>query len=123
MNIAAIDADARFDNTEFSNQIIDGRALPLTTAYTCPRCGTQIGFQKSHFEHQAERQVSNLSLSIQWSFDEWASQNGQAGNPFLDWACPGCALAVRVYARPWAGGRHGDSGVYLAIVIEAEQAG
>lgn len=122
MNIAAIDADARFDNTEFSNQIMDGRALPLTTVYTCPRCGAQIGFQKVHFEHQAERQASNFSLSIQRSFNEWASLNGQAGNPFLDWACPGYALAVRVYAHPWAGGRHGDSGIDLAVVIEAEEA-
>lgn len=121
MKIEAVDAEARFDNTAFSNEIIDGRALPLTAAYTCPQCGEQVGFQKRDFEHRAERQVSNLSVSIQRSFNEWASQNGQAGNPFLDWACPGCGLAVRVYARPWAGGRHGDSGVDLAVVLEAEQ--
>lgn len=118
MNIDAVDAETRFDNTAFSNEIVDGRALPLTTTYTCPRCAERVGFNKSDFERRAQRQVSNLSPSIQRSFNDWASQHSQAGNPFLDWACPGCALAVRVYARPWAGGRHGDSGINLAVVLE-----
>ena len=121
MNIEAVHAEARFDQTAFSNEITDGRVLPLTATYTCPRCGERVGFKKLDFEHRAGRQVSNLSPSIQRSFNEWASQNGQAGNPFLDWLCPGCALAVRVYAQPWAGGRHGDAGVDLAVVLEGDQ--
>lgn len=121
MKIDAVGADSRFDNTAFSNEIIDGRALPLTAFYTCPRCGERVGFNKRDFEHRAERRVSNLSPSIQRLFNEWAAQNGQAGRPFLDWACPGCALAIRVYAHPWVGGRHGDFGVALTVVLETER--
>jgi len=121
MRINVVDADARFDNAAFSNVTVNGRALGLTASYTCPRCGERIGFNRRDFEHRAERQVSNLPSSTQRLFNEWASQNGRAGKPFLDWVCPGCGLAVRVYAQPWAGGRHGDHGVDLAVVLEAEQ--
>ena len=121
MGIEAVQADARFDNTAFSNVIIDGKALPLTATYTCPRCGEQVGFTKQNLEHRAERQLSNHSPQLQRLFNAWATQNGQAGSPFLDWSCPGCQLAVRVYVHPWAGGRHGDAGVDLAVVLEAEQ--
>ena len=121
MKIDAVVAEARFDNTAFSNEIIDGRALPLTAAYKCPRCGERVGFNKRDFEDRAQRQLSNLSPSVQLLFNEWASKNGQAGRPFLDWACPGCPLTVRVYAHPWAGGRHGDSGVDLTVVLEVDQ--
>jgi hypothetical protein len=86
MNIEAIAAASRFDDTAFSNEIIEGGALPLTATYTCPRCSEQVGFAKQNFEHRAQRQLSNLPPPIQRFFNEWASQNGQAGNPFLDWS-------------------------------------
>ncbi|MDP3936782.1 MAG: hypothetical protein Q8R92_01445 [Deltaproteobacteria bacterium] len=119
MKLEAVRAGLRFDQTAFSNEIINGRALSLTAGYTCPRCARQVGFLKENFEQRAPRQISNLSLEVQRAFNEWAAQNGEAGNPFLDWECPGCSLSVRVYALRWAGGRHGDSGVNLTMVLEA----
>ena len=122
MNIEVTPAASRFDRTAFSNESVAGQALPLTATYTCPRCGERVGFTKSNLEDRARQQASNLRHSVQRSFNQWASENNRVGNPFLDWACPGCGLAVRVYARAWAGGRHGDSGVDLDVVLEAEQA-
>ena len=118
MKLEAVSADSRFDQTGFSNEVIDGRALSLTTTYTCPSCSERVAFTKENFEQRARRQVSNLTPHLQRPLNEWASQNGEAGNPFLDWLCPGCALAIRVYAHPWAGGPHGDSGVELTVVLE-----
>ena len=118
MAIETVTADSRFDTTEFSTEIIDGQSGPLTTTYTCPVCSERIGFSKEHFDRRAERQASNLPPDTQRLFSDWASQNGEAGNRFLDWQCPGCGLAARVYARFWAGGRHGDSGVVLSVVLE-----
>lgn len=104
MKFEAATADTRFDQTGFSNEIIDGRSLSLTATYTCPSCSERVGFSRKNFEQRARRQVSNLAPLLQRAFNEWASQNGEAGNPFLDWHCPGCALAVRVYAHPWPAG-------------------
>lgn len=118
MKLEAANADTRFDQTVFSNEIIDSRALSLSTTYTCPSCSERVAFTKESFEQRARRQVSNLTPELQRALNEWASQNGEAGNPFLDWLCPGCALATRVYAHLWAGGRHGDSGVELTVVLE-----
>ena len=119
MKIRAVGAEHRFDQTAFADAVIDGFALPLMTTYTCPRCSERVGFSKQNFEQRAPDQMSNLDVSVQQLFNDWASGNGEASNPFLDWLCPGCALAARVYAHLWAGGRHGDSGVDLSVVLEA----
>lgn len=122
MKLDAVSADRRFDQTAFSNEVVDGRALPLITTYTCPRCSERVGFSKQNFEERADSQKSNLDAGLQRAFDDCALRHGEEGKPFLDWRCPGCALAVRVYAHAWAGGRHGDAGVDLTLVLEAQDA-
>lgn len=119
MTLEAVNAEDRFDQTAFSNEVIDGFALSLTTTYTCPRCSERIAFSKENFKYGAQSRVSNLDVELQRAFDKCAAQHGEAGEAFLDWRCPTCALPARVYANRWAGGRHGDSGVNLTIVIEA----
>ena len=119
MNVRAIPAEARFDNTVFSSEVDDGTALPIYATYTCPRCSEHVGFRKDHFESRAARKLSNLTRAQQAVIDTWASDNGCAGKAFLDWHCPGCGLAARVYIEHWAGGR-ADAGANLKIVIEAE---
>jgi rubredoxin len=118
MKLEVVNVERRFDQTAFSTEIIDGRALSLTATYTCPRCAERVAFSKENFERRAASQRSNLEATLQRLLNEWASRNGEAGHPFLDWRCPGCGLATRVYAQPWAGGRHGDSGVNLTSVLE-----
>jgi predicted RNA-binding Zn-ribbon protein involved in translation (DUF1610 family) len=118
--ISTIQATERFENTEFSNEVVDGMALPLTTAYTCSQCGTQIGFHKRDFESGARQHHSNLESRVSRRFDEFAREHITDTQDFLDWACPQCGLAARVYVRFWAGGKHGDAGVRLLTVIEAQ---
>jgi phage FluMu protein Com len=119
MNVSATPAEARFDNVAFSTEVDDGFALPIYAKYTCPRCSEQIAFQKVHFESRAWRKLSNLSAAAQTIFDEWARNNGYAGKAFLDWQCPRCSLAARVYIQHWAGGR-GDGGANLKVVLESD---
>lgn len=95
-------------------------ALPLTTAYTCSQCATQVGFHKHDFETGARQHRSNLAPGVARRFDEFAREHVNNAQDFLDWACPQCGLAVRVYVRFWAGGKHGDAGVSLLTVIETQ---
>ena len=118
MKITSVKAGERFDNTEFSNEIVDGRALSIYTAYTCPHCTAQIGFQKQDFESGARQRHSNLQPEVARSFDEFAQEHLSDLHDFLDWVCPKCRLAARVYVRYWSGGKHGDHGVILMSVIE-----
>jgi len=118
MNVNAIPAETRFDNVAFSSEVEGGVALPIHAKYTCPRCSEQIAFRKEHFESRAWRKFSNLSASQQAAFDDWAQSNGYADKAFLDWQCPRCSLAARVYIQHWAGGR-GDGGATLKVVLES----
>jgi hypothetical protein len=120
VKIASVKATERFDSTEFSNQVADGMALSMYAAYTCPRCEERIGFQKRNFEDAVVQSRTNLAPDISNRFDEFAIEHLGRANHYLDWICPGCGLSVRVYLQVWAGGRHGDSGIDLAAVIEAE---
>ncbi len=119
VKIASVKATERFDNTEFSNQIVDGTALSVYAAYTCPSCEERIGFQKRNFEDAANQNRTNLAPDMAKRFDEFARQHLAGKDHYLDWVCPSCGLSVRVYLQVWAGGRHGDSGVNLVTVIEA----
>jgi len=119
MAVNAIPADARFDNVAFSSEIDDGTALPIYATYTCPRCSERISFRKAHFESRSLRKFSNLPASQQAAIDQWAAQNGHSGEAFLDWLCPRCALAARVYVQHWAGGR-ADAGANLKVVVELD---
>jgi hypothetical protein len=120
VKISSIQAADRFPNTEFSNEVVDGMALPLTTAYTCSQCSTQIGFHKRDFESGARQHRSNLEPGVARMFDEFAHEHMPDARDYLDWACPRCGLAARVYVRFWAGGKHGDAGVSLLTVVEAQ---
>jgi predicted RNA-binding Zn-ribbon protein involved in translation (DUF1610 family) len=122
MRISTVQAAGRFDNTEFSNEVVDGMALSLTTAYTCPQCGTQIGFHKRDFEDGARQHHSNLDSEVARAFGDYAHEHLPGTQDFLDWACPRCGLAARIYVRFWAGGKHGDAGVTLLNVIETRPA-
>jgi hypothetical protein len=120
LNITIVKAEERFDNTAFSTELVDGMASPLHTVYVCPQCEEKITFQKRNFEClQSKTHRSNLSVEAATCFDAYAKENLNRESPFLDWICPGCGTAVRVYVEFWAGGRHGDSGINLRAVIEA----
>lgn len=118
MKIRFVPADERFDQTAFSNEVVHGEVLGIHTLWRCPRCPQQVRFSKEQFEVRARQRVSNLDVPMRAAFDAWAERHGEASAPFLDWVCPGCGMASRVYVHPWAGGRHGDAGVNLGTVLE-----
>jgi rubredoxin len=120
MKISCVDASERFDNTEFNNVIVDGRATSMYSVYACPQCREKIGFEKIHFEHAIRSQHSNLPPGISSDFDIEGVRTSTSNTAhFLDWLCPKCGLASRVYFRVWVGGRHGDAGISLATILEA----
>ena len=118
MSLKSVEPSARFDVVAFDNVVKDGRAASLFARYTCARCGEGVGFTKEQFEERAEEGFSNLPADISRLIAAWAVDRGLAAEPFLDWVCPGCGLAVRAYARKWAGGRHGDAGTDIVAVVE-----
>jgi hypothetical protein len=116
--IIKIDPSARFDNTSVSNEIFEGQALSMYAHYTCPTCGQGIRFNKQDLEHRSTLRSSTLPPDVGARIDVLAAVEGLSHAEFLDWECPGCRLAVRVYVQKWAGGRHGDSGANIVAVIE-----
>lgn len=118
MEIKLSDGTERFDNTEFSNEISDGKSTPLFSTYTCPACGEKTGFTKKNFEERAWLKFSNLSEEHSEMFNKYVTEKEWARLNYLDWYCPGCELPVRVYVENWAGGRHGDAGVDIKYVLE-----
>lgn len=120
LNITMVKAEERFDNIAFSTELVEGMASSLHTVYVCPQCEEKIAFQKRNFECSLSKtHRSNLTIEVASCFDAFAQENLKRDSPFLDWICPGCGTAARVYVEFWAGGRHGDSGINLLTVIEA----
>jgi len=117
MEITTVNAADRFDNVEFDDSTWDGTARSIYSVYTCPRCGERICFEKRNFENAKRRHQTNLLPDIARCFDELAAENARRMQDFLDWYCPTCGLAARVYVEFWAGGRY-EGGVKLATVFE-----
>jgi hypothetical protein len=118
MALTGVKASERFDNAAFENVVEDGMARPLHATYTCPRCGERLGFQKRNFENARRRPHTNLSPEVASCFDEFARSHVGCGRDYLDWLCPKCRLAARVFIEFWAGGRHGHNGFNLITIIE-----
>src|SRR5579862_6451278 len=118
MNITSVKPAERFDNTEFDNVVWDGEARSINTAYTCPKCGERIGFQKRNFEDAKLQQHTNLASEVARCFDEFALEHLSRARNYLDWLCPECGLPARVYVEFWAGGKC-ECGINLVAVLEA----
>ena len=110
----------RFDHMHVSNVVEDGQALSLTCTYRCPQCEKGVLLTRENLERRSLRRDSNLPLPTARQFEEEAHLHAMQTEAFLDWSCPKCGLAARVYVRPWAGGRHGDSGVDIIALVEEE---
>ncbi len=116
--IKEVNPNKRFDITSFSSEVNDGKAGALHAVYTCPKCQAKIRFSKENIEFRSKQRHSNLPVSIKSKFDAWAESSEL--EEFLDWNCPDCKLASRAYVRLWAGGRHGDSGAVIEVVLEED---
>lgn len=120
MKLHWVDPEQRLDNLHVSSVVENGLARPLTCQYRCPRCSEGVVLTRDNVELRALRRQSNLPPSVARTFDEEAGLHSIRAAAFLDWRCPKCGLAVRVYVRPWAGGRHGDSGSDIIAAVEEQ---
>ena len=102
----------RFDPEEPSIHTI-----PDDAVYTCPRCSERIQLHLRNFQEAACRPVSRLSAEDD---REMSKVHGalRAGESFLDWYCPGCRQAIRVYYSGYVA----DKGIFfveLTRVLES----
>jgi len=93
--------------------------MSSVATYSCPSCGTRIGFHRRDFEAAGERR-SNLAEPLQRYLDAYAAGHPALGSDFVDWLCPSCGKAARAYVELWAGGKHGDHGAKLLAVLECD---
>jgi hypothetical protein len=117
MRIEWVPPRERFDNVLVSNEIIDGRTLPPTAMYLCPRCEVRVALHRVNIM-QSDARATTLIPTTAHTVDRAAAGRGYGSLGFLDWRCPGCGLGVRVYTRTWYGGRHGDCGAELIDIAE-----
>ena len=103
------------------------------TTYECDRCSKQIRLDLHSFKNAMVQPVTNLSQDderqmtkalgrtrsyIREWFPSRARKDGLGADRFLDWYCPGCGRAVRVYFSSWAGGK-GDFFVDVLKLLES----
>jgi len=116
MNIIYAEAKDRFTETAFSSLIIDNIARSIYTIYTCPACGQEILFKQINFREDSSSSSLSQDHSSAILMEAIAKNLDQKG--YLDWYCPKCHIAARVYFSQWYGGRLGDDGVDLIGVFE-----
>ena len=117
MTAVQVNATERFNEISLSTEILDGRATPFHTLYTCPKCAEKVSFSRTDFESRGRHQTSNLSEVLSFAISAFAQESGIGADEYLDWYCPKCRLPTRAYFRQWAGGRHGDSGIDIISVV------
>ena len=84
--------------------------IPNYTVFQC-RCGLRIQLQPANFVEAAVHPKTRLSPEDSKAADRAAERSGPADS-FLDWYCPGCGAAARVY---FAGGV-ADKGIFFVEV-------
>ena len=110
-----LDASERLTKNYFSNEVED---TELRSFYECPRCHEKIGFERKNFEKHYEANFTNLSSEDARRIDAFIAAQPFKPGSFLDFYCPCCHLAVRLYFSFWAGGKHGDNGFDIHKIVE-----
>ena len=90
--------------------------IPDYTVYACPKCPQQLQFRLHNFEDAARQPRSRLSADDDRKMSK-AHGKLKTGEHFLDWYCPGCGQAVRVYYL-WYVADRGIFFVELTRVLE-----
>jgi len=125
--IIFIDAKERFNITEILPRGRDrffADKSPVTeegckpVLYTCGNCGYGIVFNRDNLLAGERNRKTKLSQEDAIRFDEIAKKNKIENLRFLDFYCPHCEIAVRIYYETQFGGHHGDSFFNIKYVIE-----
>lgn len=111
-----IKAEILTNKTHFSNYE-DYKTYP-TSDLKCPSCEVKTSIAFKDLEKHRFSNFSNLTEDKQNKINEFVKLNMEkVPNSFLDYNCPNCNSSVRLYYQSWAGGRHGENGYELEMVI------
>lgn len=75
--------------------------------YRCPECKSEIEFSDKDFEKHKRSSFSNLQESEIALINEFLERNKLNAESFLDFYCPGCRKATRIYFSTGYTGNHG----------------
>ena len=99
------------------NSYDDNKTYP-TADIKCLSCAEAISISFKDLEKHQLSEYSNLTQDTQNKIKEFVELNVKViPNSFLDYICPKCNATVRLYYESWAGGRHGEYGYELKMVI------
>ena len=91
---------------------------PLT--YKCI-CGYMIEFTDVDFKKHRLSNFSNLTPKDDDVFNKYIKQNNLKVNSFLDFYCPKCGKATRIFFSSGYGGRHGDYIVDIELALAVKK--
>ena len=88
--------------------------------YRCPDCKIEIGFKDKDFQKHSRSNFSNLNKTDSILFDRFVVDSKLKAESYIDFYCPTCNKATRIYFSDGYGGRHGDYGVNIDFAIKAK---
>ena len=87
------------------------------TLYQCSVCGETIAFSLTDLDKHAFSKFTNLSAEDSAQIEILINESKVQGfNSFIDFYCPKCKKAIRVYYQSWAGGRYTNGHKLLFLV-------
>ncbi len=86
---------------------------PIT--YRCLFCKNEISFRNQDFQKHSKSNFSNLNIDDSKLLDKFIAKNNIKTESFIDFYCPKCKKATRLYYIDSYGGKHGQ---YLVKVQE-----
>ena len=88
-----------FDDRSMSGLSEPSQHSGQWTVYVCPTCRTQTGFEWTGFNRHTGSAFSNLKRPEAQEVEPEVGDKLANEPSFLDFYCPGCAGALRVYFR------------------------
>ena len=76
--------------------------------YWCVDCAFEISFDNKDFQKHSKSTFTNLAHNENYELNEFLKDNNIQTNSFLDFYCPTCKTATRLFFSDGYGGRHGD---------------
>ena len=92
---------------------------PIT--YRCQDCKFEIQFEDKDFQKHSGSNFSNLNTNENDLINEFVKNNKPGIHSFLDFYCPSCKKATRIYFSDGYGGRHGDYLVKIEFGLEIKK--
>lgn len=110
-------AEDIINKTQFSNYG-DWQIYP-TADYVCDKCKHSVSINYRNLQKHLKSNFSNLTDVDQQSIHSLLIEiSGKERLSFLDFYCPTCNRAVRIYYEYYAGGRHAEESFLLRYVVD-----